>query len=235
MEILDKPMKIQTVEKIESLAGDNYFNLVDQALRAVDELDVEYAAFDFNGVEVCVNQSTDLVLLLRDRNTAMILDWPSIGPYCVEEYSDTVLEQIETARQEREAEVKLAQQKWQLKSEKAKLEIIAIGAEYFNFKIPLRKQFDYGLECVNRSSLPEEGAYQAAVFRWAKEIAKTTLALSRQSGRWLGVHIKEASFLVDDAMDEGFTGFQYSLAIDILERYWLYGDVVKRARQMGLV
>ena len=226
-------MKIETIERIETFAGSYYPNLVDQALSAVDELDVEYAAFNFNGVEVCVNLSTDQDLLKRDLYTALDLDWKTIGPYCVPKYSEDVLSQINAVNEQRELEEKANQEKWRQEASVAQQFLVDLGVDDFSFTIPKRKKYSYGIEKIERSTLPEEGNYQYAVFRWAIEIAKTALALSRRSGRWLGPHINEASHLTDKAMDEGFSGYQFSLAIDVLERYWLYGDVVKRARLMG--
>lgn len=226
-------MTIPVVERIETLAGDYYPALADLALSLVDETDIEYAAFDFNGVEVCINNSTNLELLQRDLDTATLLGWQTIGPVCVEEYPVVVHDKIAAAKRARQLEIESIRQKRRDKVKASRKRLAELGVDDFVFDVPARLQADYATERYRRAHLPREGDYQNAASRWAIEIARASLALSRESGYWIGVHVKEASFLTEDAMDEGFSGFQFSLAIDILERYWLYGDVVRRARSMG--
>jgi hypothetical protein len=76
----------------------------------------------------------------------------------------------------------------------------------------------------------QDNGYGKAVFEFAEATAAISKILAKQNNKHLGVVLMEASDIASEACG-GCTGFQWSIAKQILERYWLYGDVVQRVFQ----
>jgi hypothetical protein len=177
----------------------------------------DYAYFDFNGIEVRVNQSTDYALLMRDRDTAYLLGWKVIGPDPVDEYSDELLEEIGKTTLKREEEC-LAQQ-LEYEKEQAVYNAIALEAmsKYGYYMYP-----SFTDEYQSWKDAQSDG-YGKAVFDLVERTAAISVMLSSQRNTHIKNVFEEASNIASESLG-GCTGFQWGGAKQILSRYWLYSD-----------
>lgn len=177
----------------------------------------DYAYFNFNGIEVRVNQGTDYSLLMRDRDTAYLLDWKVIGPNPVDEYSDELLEEISKATLEREEE-RLAQQ-LEYEKEQAVYNTIALEAmnKYGYYMYPsFTEEYQSWKDA-------QSDDYGKAVFDLVERTAAISVMLSSQRNTHISNVFEEASNIASESLG-GCAGFQWGCAKQVLSQYWLYSD-----------
>jgi hypothetical protein len=86
-----------------SYSGDD----IDNALTKAHNLarsKKETVEFTFNSVKIRVSVDSRLPLLRRDYSTAILLDWPTVGPDSQEQYPEDLEQQIQDALSELEKE-----------------------------------------------------------------------------------------------------------------------------------
>jgi len=198
-------------------AGDTLSDTCKQAKRMTDRFEI--VDFEFNGIKVFVDETTNLDWLSRDYSTAWIMDWKEIGPKCVETYPIELQQEIDKRRAEKE-----------LKAENRRKEIEAADKIERDACEALVKdivlEINHGMEEEYKAYVEKNshdgysrGVVDYAEF-WAKlmqiEIAKghsvKDIADSSQEG---------LNFL-------GITGFMYGCAVQALARFWKHGEELRK-------
>lgn len=208
-----------TMRKLESYCGDIITNTIAKAIEEATK-HKEQVGFDFNGVDVIVEASSDPTLIYRDWSRGLngyLGDKPIVGPFpkaelLAEEIASDAAIKAEHDRKsgERQAEYakKQAEQTAALNSalsEAGSLELL--DAEGWKKTVDANKD-----------------GYGGRVIRYAEEwgrLMQTRIA----KGETVAQCAEEASRLADD---DGITGFMYGCAVSILSKVWRHGEELRR-------
>jgi hypothetical protein len=188
-----------------------------------------YIFFQFNELEVRVNHRTDTELLKRDWQNSKWLDTDVIGPNCEAELPYEVITQIGAAKQEYAL---IAEQRREEYKSKCELKIQRFVELTEGVELQLHPNVDW-LHYRNQHSTDSEVDYHKAAYDYAERWAKIMTKLSREANTWIGDNdiYKTAADMADV---DGITGFQFGMARQLLEKLWLYGDVLARLPSLGL-
>lgn len=178
-------------------------------------IQVPNVEFDFNGVKCILSYKTDPDLLYRDYCNAHRMEWETVGPDCVAQYSPEIQEELDkrTATAEKKYAEQRAQWDKEEKEKKAAFEAKVNGVEF---------------ECTDPEGLKanEEkntDSYGARIIGYAKDWARLMQA-GMAEGKKLEDIAEETS---READYDGITGFMYGAAVATLKGYWKYGEELR--------
>jgi hypothetical protein len=197
--------------------GDTYSEVAEKAKQIAREtLTTE---FEFNGVTNLVTKNTNLDWLWRDYCNAWLMGWTTVGPDCVENYSDEVQKEYDTkkAAQEAKDEQRRLEIEAQDKAEKEAFEAKVTGVE---FEVIPEKADEYKTYAANNS----KDGYSKAVIEYGENWAKL-----------MQVELAAGKSIIDIADETqkglgylGITGFQYGCAVKGLSHFWKHGEALRK-------
>lgn len=204
-----------SIQKLEPMAGDTFSEVSYKAKEmAVDSgNEVE---FDFNGISVLVNKTTNLDHLSRDYSTAWKMEWKSIGPHPTPEYSPALKAEIKTREDEIEAARQKRQQQQAAEDEKQKATVDEL-VKGVSFLIWPGKEDEYKQYVETNST----DGYSKAVVEYGEYWAKL---MQLNGGRIQDIAEetqKPLGFL-------GITGFQYGCVVKALSYFWQDGEALRK-------
>lgn len=204
---------------IESTIGGHISRTIEQAQQIAKEKgqDVE---FDFNGVNVVVNATTNPELLLRDFMNAYKMDWKEVGPVCEENYSQDTLDRLDKRTKELEAEAEERQRQYELAEDKKREDFqkLVEGVE-MEYAEGGKAKWDEG-------SAKNQDGYGAAIYRYASDWARLMQALLKTNPTQTVRDIADKAS--HNADIEGITGFMYGAAVSILSTCWVNGEDLRK-------
>lgn len=201
--------------KIETYAGDMFGDVALKAKAAAGS-NKAIVEFEFNGVACLVSFKTNLKHLWRDYRNAHLMEWKTIGPHCVQEYSTATLNEISS----REEQQRQRQQKREAERQK-KDEADRTQHE--------RKISDIEMEFSDKAAWDEWRAkntdgYGNACFEYAEAWAKL-MQKEMAEGSALESCAEKTSFELGFM---GITGFMYGVAVNILSTCWKHGETLRK-------
>lgn len=174
--------------------------------------------FEFNGVTCQVTPTTNLEWLYRDYCNAHTMEWPVVGPDCLEQYESEVEEELKKKREEAaEAKYALEMEKYRERERKEKeeflsrvegIEIELSDAEYWN----------------ETKRINSEDGYGAATIEFAECWAKLMQSEIKQ-GKTVVDCAEKTSFELGFL---GITGFMYGMSVSILSKCWAHGEELRK-------
>jgi len=180
---------------------------------AINGTEVE---FDFNGINVIVSADTNTSLLLRDYFNAHLMGWNEIGPNPLTEYSDDVLMEIDSAKeqQRKKEEDRFAAYK---KEQDAKQE--AFNKEVEGITIELKDE-EIWKDFVDKNQDPYGKGCVVFAENWAKLMQKhMSEGISLQNCASADSHLADT---------DGITGFMYGAAVHMLALCWKHGEELRK-------
>ena len=201
--------------KFETGAGDNFDNVKKEAKELAKQKN-KLVEFDFNGVTCIVSSETNLDSLYRDYKNAHLMEWKTVGPNCIKEYSEETKKELEKRTIESEEKYEAEMKKYREKEEKKKLS--------FNEKIE-NEVFECADEkLMNTYEEKNKDPYGGRCVSYAKEWARA-MQFEMKQGKKL-VEIAESTS--HDADYDGITGFMYGAAVNILSKCWKHGEQLRK-------
>jgi hypothetical protein len=180
--------------------------------------------FDFNGINIVVNDVVNEKNLLRDYFNAHLMGWKEIGPNPAREYSNETISAIEAAKAEqdrKEAERRKAYEEKQAKKlEDFNKEVEGIEMEFSN------------KEGWDKSVAVNKDPYGKGIITYAENWAKLM-----QKHLAEGKTLEECYDKDSTAADvEGITGFMFGAATNILAHVWKHGQALRKIhnKQYGI-
>lgn len=205
----------QDVFKMEDFWGGHISNCIDKAKEVSKERN-QLVQFEFNGIQVFVDDTTDSDLLQRDLSTAYLLKWKEIGPETSVEYPDDIKEEIIVATAYQERRQAEQQAKW---AEEARIKRETLEAKIKDIQYDVKDA-----ESLKKWEDNNQDEYGGAIVSYAKNW-----------GRLMQVEIangKEVKDIADktshEADIEGLTGFMYGAAISVLSTTWVHGEELRK-------
>jgi hypothetical protein len=178
---------------------------------------IQNVEFDFNGVKCVVNVNTNLEWLYRDYCNAHTMEWPVVGPDCLEQYEPEVEKELKTRTAAEEAKYALEMEEYREKERKEKelflskiegIEIELSDEEYWNETKRINAGEGYGEATI------EFAECWAKLMQSEIKQGKTVVECADKTSFELG-------FL-------GITGFMYGMAVNILSRSWKHGEELRK-------
>ena len=203
---------------LETYCGDQITPTIRRAI-AIAVNDSDSVQFDFNGVTVAVEASSDSDLIYRDWQRAMsgyLGEKPTIGPHPKRELSDEEL--TRDAEIQADNDARRAKRDAEASQLRERQSLALRGALGNAGTIRLRDAAAWA-SFVAANQEP----YGARVVRYADEWARL-MQVRIDNGETIAECAEELSRLADD---DGITGFMYVAAVSILARCWAHGDELK--------
>lgn len=202
--------------------GDSYSEVAKKAKEVAREtLTTE---FEYNGITNLVTKNTNLDWLWRDYSNAWLMGWTTVGPDCVEKYSEEVQKEydIKKAAKEVKDEQRRLEIDAQDKAEKASFDDKVTGIE---FEIIPERADEYKIHVDNNS----KDGYSKGVIEYGENWAKL-----------MQIELAAGKTLVDIAEETqkglgylGITGFQYGCAVKGLSHFWKHGEELRKWHNKG--
>jgi hypothetical protein len=205
------------MKREELIAGwiSNIQDSINQAVLQATDNDAE-VEFDFNGVKVVVNSSTDKIALVRDYMNAHLMKWEEIGPNPPVQYNADVMAQLKVAEYlehqetlKREAEYERASKEKQAAFDK---EVEGIEMEISDNEL--------WVTYLTKNVDPYGNAICVYAENWAKLMQKKMSE---------GAELKDIAGTCSHLADtEGITGFMYGAAVHMLSKCWKHGEELRK-------
>lgn len=178
--------------------------------------------FDFNGIICVVSPETDLTLLYRDYVNAHLMDWTTVGPDCVEQYSQEISLTIDQKKKQQEEESQKRQEEYQKQQEEKKIsaeqKLKGIEMEFSD-----KDSWDKGFE-LNSDSYGR--ACYTYAERWARLMQYEAKQVLKEPNLLLMTEFADSTS--HEADIEGISGFMYGAAVSILAKSWKYGEALRK-------
>jgi len=205
------------MKREELIAGwiSNIQDSINQAVIQATDNDAE-VEFDFNGVKVVVNASTDKIALLRDYMNSHLMEWEQVGPNPPVQYSADVNAQIALAKEAQAERQKVQEAEWEREAAEKQanfdkevegIEMEVTDTESWNDYVKVNTD-GYGKACVDYAR------------NWARLMQK-----KMSDGAELKDIAGACSHLADT---EGITGFMYGAAVSMLSKCWSHGEELRK-------
>ena len=176
----------------------------------------EIVEFDFNDIKCLVSENTNLELLYRDYLNAHTMEWKTIGPDCLPEYTLEIYQELENKRkihkEKYDAENKIYREKERIKKEKFQKDIDGIVFEFSN-----KENWDIGIA-------NNQDSYGSAIYEYAEDWGKL-MQFEMNNGKFLIECADDTSHRADL---DGITGFMYGAAVSVLSGCWKYGEELRK-------
>lgn len=201
--------------KIESGIGEH----IGKTLQIAQEKAItsgQEVQFDFNGVRIVVDKQSNLDHIYRDYCNAHLMKWEEVGPHTEQEYSASVVSEMDRRRNEieikhkknRERHEREKQEKDRALQEKVKGIKYEVSDEDTLRKWEESNTSEYGKAVINYALL------------WGRLM---------QAEMSSGAKLKEvAEKCSRDADIEGITGFMYGCAVNVLATTWKHGEELRK-------
>lgn len=197
------------------MPGNNFDSAAQNAQQIAKEKGI-IVEFTFNGVLCRVNKHTNLEWLYRDYSNSWTMEWKTVGPDCVEKYSEEVQTDLEKRMKIRD-------------EERAQEE-----AEYLANESKERANFETRIQGVKLELSDAEGweksrkinsdGYGSSALDYAEGWAKL-MQLEIAKGRT----IAECYDYTQEGLGFfGITGFQFGCAVSILSQTWKHGEELRK-------
>lgn len=204
--------------QLETGAGDQFSRVAEnaKAIASKDNFKFDAVEFGFNGVKCIVTKDTNLDWLYRDYHNSWDMEWKTVGPDCVENYSEEIQQELNSRIQIREEKSAKREQEYRAKeaAEKAAFEKLVEGVS-----VELSKPEEYA-NWKEKNSDP----YGRAAFEYAEAWAKK-MQLEILKGKTVSECAEEAQ---EGLGFFGITGFQYGCAVGVLSETWKYGEELRK-------
>jgi hypothetical protein len=202
----------------EELISEWYSTIQEAVSKAIAQATVNgtEVEFDFNGVKIVVNDSTDKIALVRDYMNAHLMGWEEVGPNPPVQYSADVLAQITLAKAAQEERQRIQETEWEREAAEKQanfdkevegIEMEVTDTESWNDYVRVNTD-GYGKACVDYAR------------NWARLMQK-----QMSDGAELKDIAGACSHLADT---EGITGFMYGAAVSMLSKCWLHGEELRK-------
>lgn len=201
--------------RIETLAGDSFNEVAEMAKLLATVRGGETSEFDFNGVTCFVGALTNTEWLYRDYCNAFLMGWDTVGPDCVEEYSQEVKDELNKRRSEQEKRHKAYKRK-QARIRAADKAVFEKKVE--DVEITLKDEDLWG-----KSIAANPEGYGKAIIDYAEGWAKL-MQIEIAAGRSLSECYESTQQQVDFI---GISGAQFWAAANLLAQVWVYGEELK--------
>lgn len=197
--------------KLKTSAGNDFHDCAREA-QEIAEIRNLICWFDFNGVKVEVNASTNLEWLFRDYLNSWMMGWKKVGPDTVESYDNSTQLELNRKKKEREekeaadqaAHDKKCQEQKKLIEEKLNGVTLELSDSESWAAFTENNKDPYGACCVEYAE------------KWGRlmqiELAK-------------GVKVSDCADYTQNDLDYlGITGFMYGCAVQMLSQCWTHGE-----------
>lgn len=176
----------------------------------------EIVEFEFNEIAILVDKYTNLDHLYRDYNTAWITKWKTIGPHCMPEYTESILQEIKLAEEAQDKRQEEQAAKWKLEEDAQK----AAFTEKVGESPLMTTNTKAWIEYVDKNR---------------DDYGKCCVDYARDWGRLMQYYIHRGETLVQCAERASFelgwygiTGFMYGAAVMMLSSCWKYGEELRK-------
>lgn len=201
---------------IEVLPGDEFIATVHRAHSLSLTTDKE-VSFDFNGVTCIVNKFTYASFIYRDYCNAHIMEWDTVGPDCVAEYPQEVIDELNKRKAAQEKSRKAAKRKQAKKK--------AADKAAFEHVVEFEKLILKDEEGWAKSVAANQDGYGKAVIDYAEGWAKLM-----QIELAAGYSLDDCYESVQGQLDfMGISRAQYSAATSLLIHTWIHGEELREA------
>jgi len=206
--------------KLETEPGD-YFE--DVAKRAKDIATAMHdnpsfiVEFNFNDIKCFVNKDTNPNYLNRDYNNAHLMDWETVGPNCVKEYTSEESWELNRRKKQAEIQAQKREEEWRIKNAK---EREAVEKKIKDIEIDLSDA-----EGWNESRKANTDGYGMAALDYAEVWAKL-MQIEISKGKTI---IECYDYTQKGLGFLGISGFQFGCAVSILAQTWKYGEDLRKA------
>lgn len=200
--------------KIDTRLGSNFSQVAQIAKDTATE--TQNAEFDFNGVKCIVSRDTNLDALIRDYTNSWTMEWKTVGPDCVAEYSPETAKELknrqiaaeEKAEKEREALRKQDREEKQAFEKK----VSGVVIEWKD------------IEAYKAQKDKNSDPYGSGIMEYAEGWAKLMQSEISQ-GKTVSDCAERTSFEMGFM---GITGFMYGAAVMTLATHWKHGEELKK-------
>lgn len=203
------------IYKIETKPDDKFTDVAHKAKQMTLRQNI-IVQFDFNGVSCFIDFQTNLDWLHRDFMNAYIMDWKVIGTDCVETYSVEILAELEkrTLAQKDKVEEEYEERKIEDEKEKSMFEL-----KTKDIVVSFKSQEDW-----DKAKVKNNDFYCSFIFEYAEYWAKL-MQFEMINGKDLTDIAEKVSFELGFM---GITGFQHSIARNLLCEHWTYGRMLEK-------
>jgi len=172
--------------------------------------------FEFNGVICLVDGNTNLEWLYRDYSNSWTMEWKTVGPDCLCDYTEETQAELE--------------RRTKIKQEKAAIE----RAEYYAKEQKERLAFENSVKGIELELSNPEG-WQKSREKNSDPYGRAALDYAEGWAKLMQIEIAKGK-TVRECADYtqkglgflGITGFQYGCAVGILSQTWKYGEELRK-------
>lgn len=206
------------VTVIETRGGDNFTQVAWKAQQQAIGQNV-IVRFDFNGIEVNVDASTNLDNLMRDFHNSFVLDRKVIGPNCADSLTEAETQELAEAQAKADEAQRVRQEAYDAKQRQ---KTAALDSQISGETLALKDGMD--------------AEYAAWVEKNSKDgYSRGVVDYAEAWGKLMQVRMAKGEQLIDIARQTsheadigGITGFMYGCAVSALAHFWVHGDVLKK-------
>ncbi len=196
-------------------AGNDFTSVVKKAKNIAAEKGL-IVEFGFNGVCCLVNENTNIDRLYRDYSNSWTMEWETVGPDCVEKYSDELQADLDNRIKLREEKRAKEREEYQAQEKKEKEDFEAATKDV---ELELKNA-----EGWKKAREINSDGYGGAALDYAEGWAKL-MQIEMAKGKTL---IECADYTQKGVSFLGITGFQYGAAVSTLAQTWKYGEELRR-------
>lgn len=201
--------------KLKVHAGSNFTETAEDAkkIACTKRVNVE---FDFNGVCCVVSSATNLEWLSRDYMNSWTMEWKTVGPDCVEKYSEKVQSDLD--------------ERTKIKEEKRAKE----QAEYRAKEAKEKEKFESSVKGIDLE-LSDADGWQTSRANNQDGYGGAALDYAEAWGKLMQIEIAKGK-TIEQCYDYtqnglgflGITGFQFGCAVSVLSQTWKHGEDLRR-------
>lgn len=217
-DILNQRNKAMDVTVIETQGDDNFTQVAWKAQQQAIGQNV-IVRFDFNGIEVNVDASTNLDNLQRDFHNSYVLDRKVIGPNCADSLTKAETQELAEAQAKADEAERVRQEAYDAEQRQ---KTAALDSQISGETLALKDGMDaeYAAYVENYS----KSGYLRGVVDYAEAWGKLMQARMAKGEQLIDI----AQQTSHEADIGGITGFMHGRAVSALAHFWVHGDVLKK-------
>jgi len=204
--------------KLDTSAGNQFQKVAEQAsqIASMPNFKGDAVEFEFNGIICLVTAKTNLELLWRDYANAHRMEWKTVGPDCLKQYTKEIQDDLDRRNKLAEEREEQQRREWEAKD---KAERKAFEAKVKGIDLELSDA-----EGWQKARTANSDGYGSSALDYAEGWAKlmqVEISKGKSIAECYEYTQKGLGFL-------GITGFQFGCAVSTLSQTWKYGEELRK-------
>src|SRR6267142_5149427 len=200
---------------LDTSAGNNFNSVSKKAFKTACSLK-RIVEFEFNGRTCLVSSTTVLENLWRDYSNSWTMDWKTIGPDCLDNYTPQVAQELRNRLIAKEKEHEEGCKKQREKDDSERL-IFAEKVKGIELELS-------NVEIWNKYKELNTDPYGGCCIEYAEGWARL-MQIEIAKGKSVKDCAEKTSFELGFL---GITGFMYGAAVSMLAKCWKYGEELRK-------